>query len=566
MIRLSALAIYVMAAALYAWKDWYKSLCALILLMAVVEHPDMPKSMLGIQGLNPWNLLLLVVVAAWLKGRRDERLTWDLPRHITVLLVLYLGVILVGFARLLLDQSYLDESVLSLTSEHLVNTVKWVIPGLMLFDGCRSRERLRMAYASVLGVYLLLGIQVIRWMPLSAAVSGDSLSARSLKILLNEVGYHRVNMAAMLAGASWAIFASLPLMRTTRQRVFVGLAGFAVLFAQALTGGRAGYATCAMVGFTLAVLRWRRLLLLGPVAALAIVVVAPGVVERMFEGFSPETHSVPRRIQQMLGDTPRTGADSYTITAGRIIIWPYVIDKILDRPFTGYGRLAMTRTGLAYFLATQLDEGFAHPHNAYLEMLFDNGIIGFVLILPFYGLMLWYSLRLFKDSRSPVFVAVGGSTFAVVTALLIAAMGSQTFYPREGWVGMWCLIFLTLRLRIQRDFALADMAAGPQAATAPAPVPPGERPRRIVPLPVPAQARTPRPPVPVAARSAARPRPSAGASRRATQFLADQAPQPIPEELLWADRTPPKGSPLRRPAAIRPRPVSPLRRGVSRAR
>ncbi|HEX5633875.1 MAG TPA: hypothetical protein VFX50_11640, partial [Gemmatimonadales bacterium] len=91
MIRLSALAIYVMAAALYAWKDWYKSLCALILLMAVVEHPDMPKSILGIQGLNPWNLLLLVVVAAWLKGRRDEHLTWDLPRHITVLLVLYLG-------------------------------------------------------------------------------------------------------------------------------------------------------------------------------------------------------------------------------------------------------------------------------------------------------------------------------------------------------------------------------------------------------------------------------------------------------------------------------------------
>lgn len=565
MIRLSALAIYVMAAALYAWKDWYKSLCALILLMAVVEHPDMPKSILGIQGLNPWNLLLLVVVAAWLKGRRDEHLTWDLPRHITVLLALYLGVILVGFVRLVLDPSYLDESVLSLTSEYLVNTVKWVIPGLLLFDGCRTRERLRMAYASVLGVYLLLGIQVIRWMPLSAAVSGDALSARSLKILLNEVGYHRVNMSAMLAGASWAIFAALPLLKTTRQRVFVGLAGFAVLFAQALTGGRAGYVTCAMVGFTLAVLRWRRLLLLGPVAALAIVIVAPGVVERMFEGFSPETHSVPTRIERLRGDAPRSGADSYTITAGRIIIWPYVIDKILDRPFTGYGRLAMTRTGLSYFLATQLDEGFAHPHNAYLEMLFDNGIIGFVLVLPFYGLMLWYALRLFKDSRSPLFVAVGGSTLAVVSALLIAAMGSQTFYPREGWVGMWCLVFLTLRLRIQRDLALADMAAGPQSAVtmAPAPVPatPAARlPRRTLP----AQTRMPRPALPAAARAAASP--SASVTRRAARFLTDQAPEPIPEDLLWADRTPPRTSPLKRPRAVPPRLVSPLRRGVSRAR
>jgi hypothetical protein len=64
MIRLSLLAVYVAAAALYAGKDWYKSLCALVLLMAVEEHPDMPKTMLGIQGLNPWNLLLAVVVIA----------------------------------------------------------------------------------------------------------------------------------------------------------------------------------------------------------------------------------------------------------------------------------------------------------------------------------------------------------------------------------------------------------------------------------------------------------------------------------------------------------------------
>jgi O-antigen ligase len=561
MIRLSALAIYVMAAALYAWKDWYKSLCALLLLMAVVEHPDMPKSILGIQGLNPWNLLLLVVAAAWAKARRDERLTWDLPRHITVMLALYLGVVLIGFVRLLLDRSYIDESVLSLTSEYLVNTLKWVIPGLLLFDGCRTPERFRMAYASVLGVYLLLGIQVIRWMPLSAAVSGDSLSARSLKILMNEVGYHRVNMSAMLAGASWAIFAALPLLKTTRQRVLVGMAGVSVLLAQALTGGRAGYVTCAMVGFILCVLRWRKLLLLGPVLAIGIVVLAPGVVERMFEGFSPETHSVPTRIERLRGGAPNAGADAYTITAGRIIIWPYVIDGILDRPLVGHGRLAMVRTGLAHFLATQLDEGFAHPHNAYLELLFDNGLIGLVIVLPFYGVVLWYSFRLFKDSRSPVFIAVGGSTMALILALLIAAIGSQTFYPREGWVGMWCLIFLMLRVRIQRDLALRDLAAGPQPAPAPNAAVTGSRlPQRSVPLPRPR-------PTPVAAQTAARPLGAyaAAAGRLPIRRPGEAPPPEISEDALWADRTSITVSPLRRLTA-RPRPAPPPRQRVSRAR
>jgi O-antigen ligase len=548
MIRLSALAVYVTAAALYAWKDWYKSLCALILLMAVVEHPDMPKTILGIQGLNPWNLLLIAVVAAWATSRAREGLKWDLPRHISVLLVLYLGVILVGFARMILDRSYLDDSVLSLTSEHLVNTIKWVVPGLLLYDGCRTNERFRMAMATVLGVYVLLAIQVIRWMPLSAATDGDSLSARSLKILQNEVGYHRVNMSAMLAGASWAIFAAIPLLKTPRQRWFAAGCGASVLLAQALTGGRAGYVTCAMVGLVLCVLRWRKILLLAPVGAVAIAIVAPGVVQRMFEGFTPDSRSVPERIQELGYDKPTaTGPDAYTITAGRIIIWPFVIEKIRQRPIVGYGRLAMVRTGLTYFLATKLDEGFAHPHNAYLEMLLDNGLIGFVIVMPFYGLVVWYAFVLVLDSRSSIYVAVGGSTLAIVLGLLIAGMGSQTFYPREGWVGMWCLIFLMLRVRRQRrllDLAPQATAVAAQAARARA----AQLPRAPVHWPVnPATRPGPVRPVPVAAATSAAP-----AVRALDRRLANLKPvmeDHIAPEALWAAAPvvqPPLGRPLMR--------------------
>jgi hypothetical protein len=99
MIRLSFLFLFIVSLALYAIKDWYVALCGLIALMAVVEHPDMPKTLFGVQGLNPWNLLLLVVVAAWLGSRRRERLVWDMPRSVNVLLLAYLGVVLVGFFR-----------------------------------------------------------------------------------------------------------------------------------------------------------------------------------------------------------------------------------------------------------------------------------------------------------------------------------------------------------------------------------------------------------------------------------------------------------------------------------
>ena len=451
MIRLSALWLYVLFFSAYATKDWYKSLCALILLTAVVEHPDMPKGLFGIQGVSPWNILLAAVVWGWLRARREEGLTWDLQPKVATLLLLYLAVVVIGFARMMLDADLLyarEFSTASLISEYFINTIKWVVPGLLLYDGCRSRSRFLMGIASVLGVYFLLAIQVIKWMPFSSALSGGSLSARSLKILLNEVGYHRVNISAMLAGASWGIFAARPLGTTPRVRNAILLASVAALYAQALTAGRAGYVTWAAVGVILCTLKWRKYLVLFPVAAIVVLTLVPGVAERMLEGFTPETWDPNRRAVGQMGE--ENGVDVYTVTAGRALIWPYVIAKIGEAPLFGYGRQAMVRTGLADFLAKSLGEGFAHPHNAYLELLFDNGLLGFAIIIPLYVLIVRRSISLFMDPRHPFFTATGGATAAFVLALLIAAMGSQTFYPREGWMGMWCLFGLMLRVHADR--------------------------------------------------------------------------------------------------------------------
>ncbi len=67
--RVYALYLVVFGLSIYAYRDWFKSLCGLIVLMAVIEHPDMPKSILGIQGMNPWNVLLINVMAGWVIWR-----------------------------------------------------------------------------------------------------------------------------------------------------------------------------------------------------------------------------------------------------------------------------------------------------------------------------------------------------------------------------------------------------------------------------------------------------------------------------------------------------------------
>lgn len=470
MIRITLLWLFITFLGLYAWKDWYKALCGLILLMAVIQHPDMPKSMMGIQGLNPWNILLAVIIMAWAVNRKREGLTWDMPGHLNFLLLAYLTVIFAAFFRLLdnpreviaweIGEGHGPPTVMGMWSEHIINSIKWVVPGLLLFDGCRDRARFNWAIASVLGVYILLAVQVIKWMPLETFISGAQLGERSIKILSNEVGYHRVNLSMLLAGASWAIFSTRVLV--DQQRIWVlaviGLSAM-VFFAQSLTGGRTGYVTWAVVGFVLASIRWRKYLLLLPVVVVIVAMFVPAVMDRMTQGFTAESRDTNVRIHGRNAMATADGPDAYTITSGRNVAWPLVIEKIKESPWTGYGLEGMKTTSIAAILYLEFGELFPHPHNAYLQLLLDNGILGFIPVVLFYFLALKYSMSLFRDSSSPVFIAIGGMSLSLIIALLVASMGSQSFYPREGAVGMWCAIGIMLRVYVERQRASVRDAA-----------------------------------------------------------------------------------------------------------
>ena len=440
-IRITALYLVVAGLSIYAWKDWFKSLCGLIVLMGVIEHEDMPKSMLGIQGLNLWNVLFLMILLAWMATRRRDNLTWDMPRHVNVLLLLYLGVIVLGFLRAVADRSYLDHYPLaSLISEELINTIKWVLPGLLLFDGCRSRKQVVLALACILAVYLLLSAQVIKRMPLESALGGENerIQRIRLKICLS-IGYSAPNLSTILSGASWAMLAVLPLVHRKKHWLLLLATAGMVTFGQALTGGRAGYLAWGATGLMLCLLKWRKYLLLAPVMLIVLPVVFPGTAERMLQGF---------------GQTDASGqetVDDRAVTSGRMLVWPYVIDKIGKSPVIGYGRLAMVRTGLQREVSDaefggQLD--FGHPHNMYLQTLLDNGILGSTPIFLFWGTMLVYSARLFR-SQKRLYAAVGGLSLSLMLAQLFAGIGSQYFYPTASTLTVWAAMLLALRVHVE---------------------------------------------------------------------------------------------------------------------
>jgi len=452
MIRLTLFWLVGAFVAVYTWRDWFKGLCGLVALVAILEMPDVPRTMFGIDGLNFFNVLLLNVTAAWITARYKENLKFDLPAHVTVLLVLYLIIILLGFYRLFENRVYMiqtyatTETADNMIRDYLLNTIKWVLPGVMLYDGCRTRERAILALLSIMVIYLFLGAMVVKVMPLSAALlSGDELQHLALRLLLSRTGYHRVNLSMMLAGASWAVLALRGLTPDRRLHLLAILASVCVLYAQSLTAGRAGYIAWAVTGLVLCVVRWRAYLLVAPALVLALVLFMPSVSERILFGVQQDEFSSSITL------------DDYDLTSGRIIIWPLVLDKIRQGPMFGFGRMAMWSTGIVVYTALILTEDFGHPHNAYLEWLLDNGIVGFIPVMAFYAVILFHSLRLFRDRRNGLFMAAGGMAAALTLGLLCAAMGSQTHYPVEGTVGMWCAIGLMLRLSVNRTQALARL-------------------------------------------------------------------------------------------------------------
>ena len=451
MIRITVLTLIVLFLAGYAWKNWFHALLGGIVLFAFLEHPDMPRTIAGIPGLNLWNLLFLSITFAWLGQRVNEGNEWDLPGGVKIAMTFYIVVLIVAFVRAFIDPShYYAGTRLNIVLDYLINPLKFLLPALMLYDGCRTERRVFLALAAILSVYILLALLSIKSMGFQFNLSnGEELSARAARRLVKDVGYHRVDLSMMLAGACWAVIAFSRYFKNWLPKlVLLGVAAV-IMLGQAVTGGRTGYATWGLIGLTLCLVKWRKLLPLIPVAVVAVLVFIPAVRERMIQGFAQEKGGW---VQQ---------TDSDSITSGRTRIWPYVIEEIEKSPVIGHGRNAMQRTGLADWLLDNLGEEFGHPHNAYLEYLFDNGILGFLCGTPIFGLLLWRSFSLFRDRNERTFEVAGGVALALLLALLIACLGAQTLYPREGVVPMWAALAVALRVWVQRQYAPAGQPAFP---------------------------------------------------------------------------------------------------------
>ncbi|MCH7632106.1 MAG: O-antigen ligase family protein, partial [Planctomycetes bacterium] len=367
MIRLSLLFLVVGGLCVYARRDWFASLCGLVLLTTFTQHHDMPRMAMGVPGLNPWNVVLVAIILASLIQRSPQQP--KAPAMVRGFLVAYVLLLIVGAIVAILDVDILVErgirlrTARDLTMDLILNPLKYILVGVLIYSGARSRRHMWMGLWTVVLSGALHALMMYKTMK-GMVFTGDYDDARRMTDKM--IGLHANDLAAVLSMTFWAAIV-LAVALKGRWRWFCGAVVLLVLPAIVGCHSRTAYVALVVVALVLAVIRWRKLLLVGPLAVAMTVTVFPQIPARLGMGF----------------DTA-AGGDAETdwneVTAGRTFnLWAPTFEQIWNSPLVGHGRLAIARTDCYEEILGREGSVASHPHNSYLEVLMDFGILGILI-------------------------------------------------------------------------------------------------------------------------------------------------------------------------------------------
>ncbi len=446
--RIYALYIVVFILAVYAWRDWYISLCGLIVMTAFMGHPDMPRSIMGIQGLNTWNVLLVAVAVPWAVKRRQEGRRWDLPPWGTGLLVCYVVVVVLACFRAAMDVDSFPKAgtegsspigITKLISDHLINSLKYLVPGIMLYDGCRTRSRLTIGLVSTLMMALVFSTVVVRAVPVSGLKATGKAEMKQRRQIGKRVGFHANSVAMISTAGFWGVMAASALRKRRWHLIVAVGAALITGLAVAMCRSRAGYLSFVVLGLLYAAFMWRSLLVMMPLGIAILCVAFPGL---------------PQRALQGIGEVGVAGGvehNLHEVTASRwTVIWPPAIEQVSEAPLFGHGRLSLLRRPSFDAVTSEMGHCPMHPHNAYLEMLMDSGLVGLSIVLAMYGSIAVASVSLLRDRRDSVSRAAGGAALAAVVALLTMSVTGQSLFPKENSQMAWCLYAVAMRVWVEK--------------------------------------------------------------------------------------------------------------------
>ena len=434
-------------------------------LLVIMMMPDsvMPTQLAGITGLNAFNPPFLILVLHVLtNGLPPARY----PRPLRLAFWLVVGVFLVAILRSVADFGALvqsetgaltdGDSLVAYVRDYLVKPAQYLFALVVAARYLSTEAEQRSVLLQVSAAYSISCLVVMLESGLLHKVASGSMpNIKEDPVLAVAFGGHPnsvfMHMAAMLFAAAVLAGWGLRGRGRTLAAGCVPVLGLSIL----VCGSRA--AMLALLGGASVIVLTR-----GSLKTRVLIGSACGGAVLLGIAMIP---SIREKAAEVVSVGPWRA-----LYAEREDIWDYLRGDVKSRPLLGNGRHAIARSP-QYDEIKRRERAIDHPHNAYLEITLDSGVIGLALVLNLLARVVQQLRSRLKRSAggaAPVSAIVG---LCVLAAFCVAGLSGQTFYPRGYNLILWLVLLMGTR----------EVAAPVQAR---APLPRQLRPRTKTPLPL----------------------------------------------------------------------------------
>ena len=235
---------------------------------------------------------------------------------------------------------------------------------------------------------------VVAWVLAVQDVAGFDWKRFSLGVVhIRQTGFYSA------AGAAAAI--GLAAAATTRRTYWLAVAAASLLTALSFWSGTRGSLFAVLAAFAAGLVLLPALRTVRMAAAMVVSTAAGALLSLVHS--APHPYYGLLRISQ---STAATGADE--IATGRIGMWRAALEAVRERPLFGYGE---SQFGVAVPGWSQ----FNHPHNVFVQILVQWGIVGFLCYFALAAFVAWRFVLAVRrggpDLIAPFLVA--GALFAM---------------------------------------------------------------------------------------------------------------------------------------------------------
>lgn len=424
-------------ACVFCLRDFRAGAALLIAIMPISQSYVFPHAMFGITGMNPLNLLMVTtLLSLFMRALGDGTVRDFLPSR---LVWMYLAPITLGAVLGMQNVDRIPGIFQDLELIFFSNAagylrdmwgkpLTFVLYALLVAAAVARSERVeRFVIPMILSVWVMAGLAVV-----FVAMSGVSLSELAgtySRHFFSQLGMHANDLGRLYATA----FALLLFIwdRTGRIAlksglfITMGVVGIALL----LTFSRGAFLGLVIVGMIYLLSRRNAKTVAMAVLALPVALyLMPGAIwYRLTVGF---------------------GAGANAVTAGRSgEIWEPLMPELFKSPVFGEG------LGSILWSDAMIDGRLmqvAHPHNAYIQLVMDLGIVGFVLVLGFW-IWTWRRFRaLGRDARlAPELQGFFEGAAAGLLSFLITGMAGSSFMPVPAQAFLWLAVGMMFGMHVK---------------------------------------------------------------------------------------------------------------------